>query len=43
MLSKADDHPIRQTPQPEACSTANRNFYDRCPPRGFRDFVDPAR
>jgi hypothetical protein len=29
MLTKADDYPIHQTPEPIAYSGSNRNFYDR--------------
>ena len=29
MLSKADDYPIHQTPDPIAFSGTDRNFYDR--------------
>jgi len=29
MLSKADDFPIHQTPEPIAYSGTDRNFYDR--------------
>jgi hypothetical protein len=29
MLTKADDYPIHQTPEPVAYSGSNRNFYDR--------------
>ena len=29
MLTKADDYPIHQTPEPIAYSGTDRNFYDR--------------
>ena len=29
MLTKGDDYPLHQTPEPVACSGADRNFYDR--------------
>jgi hypothetical protein len=29
MITKADDYPIHQTPEPIACSGTDRNFYDR--------------
>ena len=29
MLSRADDYPIHQTPEPIAVSGTDRNFYDR--------------
>ncbi len=29
MLTKADDYPIHQTPEPIAFSGTDRNFYDR--------------
>ena len=29
MLTKGDDYPLHQTPEPMALSGGNRNFYDR--------------
>ena len=29
MLTRADDYPIHQRPEPIACSGGDRNFYDR--------------
>lgn len=37
MLSKADDYPIHQTPEPIAFSGTDRNFYDRYFFNGFSD------
>ena len=29
MLTKGDEYPLHQTPEPMALSGGNRNFYDR--------------
>ena len=43
MLSRHDDFPIHQTPEPLAhTSTGDRNFYDRYWLGGFQDTNDPG-
>lgn len=40
MLTKADDYPIHQTPEPVAYSGTHRNFYDRYFFNGYRRDAD---